>query len=162
MAELEDDDVYRTAGIDEVEFELKDLIRLQRDKERTGDPYEDILQVSGGSRRRITPLSSSASSSSTLKNLMGKQIQPPLYEGEEKQEETVTETIQTQQIQTTFRQLGQGMDNSAFFIPLTSSATESNRQTNNNGTIFIPVSSSTIQAEEKPALNDETRENVQL
>jgi hypothetical protein len=96
-------------------------------------------------RQHLTPrVSSSISSSSTLNNLN--------IPHEEEKEETVTETIKTQQIQTTFRQIGQNLDNSAFFIPLTSSNTYHQGQQNDDRKIIIPVSTSTIRHEEQPAL----------
>jgi hypothetical protein len=158
LAPLEDEDVYRTAGIDEVEIEIKDLVRLQKANARNGDPYDDILSSNNMSaRRHITPRLSSVSSSSTLNNLIpsnGQQNSNNRVAGEEKQEETVTETIQTQQIQTMFRQIGQNMDDSAFFIPLTSSTTHHDGQAVDDGTIFIPVSSASIRQDEQPALHD--------
>jgi len=98
------------------------------------------------SRQHLTPrVPSSISSSSTLNNLN--------VPREEEKEETVTETIKTQQIQTTFRQIGQNLDNSAFFIPLTSSSnTYHEGQQNDDRKIIIPVSTSTIRHEEQPAL----------
>jgi hypothetical protein len=105
-------------------------------------------------RQRITPrVPSSISSSSTLNNLMPTNSQTNnIGSGEEEKEETVTETIKTQQIQTTFRQIGQNLDDSAFFIPLTSSNTYHEEQQNDDGRIIVPVSTSTIRHEEKPAL----------
>ena len=164
LAPLEDEDVYRTAGIDEVEIEIKDLIRLQKASGRGGDSYDDILGSGNMTRRNVAPRLSSASSSSTLNNLMpangGQQSQVAnRVSGEEKKEETVTETIQTQQIQTTFRQIGQHVDDSAFFIPLSSSITQSEGKAGGGGggddrTIFIPVSSA-IHQDEQPALHDQ-------
>ena len=150
--------MYRTAGIDEVEIEIKDLIRLQKANGRGGGAYDDILSSGNMARRHLTPRLSSASSSSTLNNLMptngGSQTQVAnRIAGEEKKEETVTETIQTQQIQTMFRQMGQHVDDSAFFIPLSSSSTQNDGQTGADRTIFIPVSS-TIRQDEQPALYD--------
>lgn len=181
--------MYRTAGIDELEIEISDLVRLQKASNRAGgDAYQDILSSTNFARRRLTPRLSSASSSSTLNNLM------PMINGpqnslsrapvnEEKQEETVTETVQTQQIQTTVRQIGQRIDDSAFFIPLPSSTmnqssfaasqrqigdgnvfmplTSSTGQQNghqqgNDGTIFIPVSSgNNFHPDEQAALRDQ-------
>lgn len=105
-------------------------------------------------RQHITPrVSSSISSSSTLNNLIPSNSQHDnLISGEEEKEETVTETIKTQQVQTTFHQIGQNLGDSAFFIPLTSSNTHYEGQTNDDRKIMIPISSSIIRHEEHPAL----------
>ncbi len=150
LSPLEDDDDYRTAGVDEVEIEIKDLVRLQKANPRSTNTYDDILLSTNLPRQRLTPRGSSVSSSSTLNNLVPTNSQ---YEGAEEKEETVTETIKTQQIQTTFRQIGQNLDDSAFFIPLTSSTTtyQEGRQ-NDEERIRIPISTSTIRYDEQPAL----------
>lgn len=139
-----------------MEFEIKDLIRSQKLVGRMGgDSYGDILSPNNLSRRHLTPRHSSASSSSTLNNLMpitasqSNGLNRP-RDNEAKQEETVTETIQTQQIQTTFRQIGQRVDDSAFFIPLTSSSSmnqngsqqQQPQQRLEEGSIFFPLTSS--------------------
>lgn len=157
MVLLEDEDEYRTAGMDEVEIEIKDLVRLHNGNERSENSQKDIFSSSmSASQRHITPAqSSSVSSSSTLNNLPPNHAQAINFYGGGKTEETVTETIQTQQIQTTIQQLGQQIDNSAFFIPLTSSATFESSQMVENGRISIPVTSSTtVLREEKKALDD--------
>lgn len=119
------DDEYRTAGIDEVEIEIKDAPR------RRG--------------------SSSLSSSSTLNNLASNQSQANNFRSAaEEKEETVTETVKTEQIQTTYRQIGQNLDGSAFFIPLTHQQGE---EQSNEEKIIIPVTTTTsIQYEEQPAI----------
>jgi hypothetical protein len=157
LAALEDDDDYKTAGIDEVEFEIKDLVRLQKANARSSGTYDDILtSTTNTARRHMTPRLSTASSSSTLNNLIpakSQYEQVNVVSGEEDKQETVTETIKTQQIQTTFHQIGQHLDDSAFFIPLTSSSTHYEGQQNQDGKILIPVSTSTIRHEEQPALH---------
>jgi hypothetical protein len=146
---LDDDDEYKTAGIDEVEIEIKDLVRLQKTNPKSNDLYDDILSSTNMARQHLTPrVSSSISSSSTLNNLIP--LNPPHEEEEEEEkEETVTETIKTQQIQTTLRHIGQNLDDSAFFIPLSSSNTH---QQSDDQKIIIPISTSTIRYEEKPAI----------
>jgi hypothetical protein len=111
LASLEDEDDYKTAGVDEVEFVIKDLVRLQR-----GNTYNDILSSSDMTRRNNT---SDLSSSSSLQNLMlsGSQNATNSTAAISKEE-----TIQTQQIQTSFRQLGQQPEDSAFITPLPSSS----------------------------------------
>ena len=144
---MEDEDEYQNAGIDEVEIEIKDLIGLQKANPKSSDPYDDILSSTNMPRRNLTPrVSSSISSSSTLNNLVP--FNPP---HEEEKEETVTETIKTQQIQTTFHQIGQNLGDSAFFIPLPSSSS-STHQGSDETKIMVPISSSAIRYEEKPAL----------
>ncbi len=148
--EDEDEDDYKTAGIDEVEIEIKDLVRLQKANPKSNNTYNDILSSTNMPRQHLTPrVSSSISSSSTLNNLIPVNSK---HEEEEEKEETVTETIKTQQIQTTFRQIGQNLDNSAFFIPLPSSNIHHEEQQNDDRKIIIPVSTSTIHHEDKPAL----------
>jgi len=151
---LEDEDEYKTAGIDEVEFEVKDLIRLQKGNARSGDSYDDILSSTNLPRQHLTPHSSSISSSSTLNNLMptnSPRDQPNIDSGADEKEETVTKTVKTQQIQTTIRQIGQRLGDSAFFIPLSSSITNQDEQQNDDRKIIVPVSTS-IRQEEQPAL----------
>jgi hypothetical protein len=151
---LEDEDEYKTAGIDEVEFEVKDLIRLQKANARSGDSYDDILSSTNLPRQHLTPHSSSISSSSTLNNLMptnSSRDQPNIDSGADEKEETVTKTVKTQQIQTTIRQIGQRLGDSAFFIPLSSSITNQDEQQNDDRKIIVPVSTS-IRQEEQPAL----------
>ncbi len=151
---MEDEDEYKTAGIDEVEFEVKDLIRLQKANARSGDSYDDILSSTNLPRQHLTPHSSSISSSSTLNNLMptnSSRDQPNIDSGADEKEETVTKTVKTQQIQTTIRQIGQRLGDSAFFIPLSSSITNQDEQQNDDRKIIVPVSTS-IRQEEQPAL----------
>jgi hypothetical protein len=150
----DDDDEYKTAGIDEVEIEIQDLVRLQRANPKSMSTYDDILSSTNMPRQNIKPrVSSSISSSSTLNNLLpANSQQENLVTGKEEKEETVTETIKTQQIQTTFRQIGQNLDDSAFFIPLTSSNTYHEEQQNDDRKIMIPVTTSSIRHEEHPAL----------
>jgi len=144
--EDDDEDENKTAGIDEVEIEIKDLVRLQRANPKSTSTYDDIIMSSNMPRQHLTPrVSSSISSSSTLNNLMPGNN--PLS-GEEEKEETVTETIKTQQIQTTYHQIGQSLDGSAFFIPLT----HQENQQNDERKIMIPVTMSSIDHEEQPAL----------
>ncbi|CAF3441613.1 unnamed protein product [Rotaria sp. Silwood1] len=152
---LADEDEYKTAGVDEVEFEIKDLVRLQQANAQNSGAYDDILLSKSISRQHHTPLVSSLSSSSTLNNLMptnSQQDRRNVVSGEEEKEETVTETIKTQQIQTTFHQIGQHLDDSAFFIPLASSIKYHQGQQNDDRKIIIPVSASSVSHEEKPAL----------
>ncbi len=145
---LEDEDEYQNAGIDEVEIEIKDLIGLQKANPKSSDPYDDILSSTNMPRRNLTPrVSSSISSSSTLNNLI-----PLNAPQEEEKEETVTETIKTQQIQTTFHQIGQNLVDSAFFIPLPSSSSSHTHQGSDEQKIMVPISTSAIRYEEKPAL----------
>ena len=143
-----DEDEYKTAGVDEVEIEIQDLVRLQKANPKSTTTYEEMISSSNIPRRHG---SSSISSSSTLNNLTpGKSQRKNLISGEEEKEETVTETVKTQQIQTTFRQMGQNLDGSAFFIPLTHQ--EEQKQQNDEKKIIIPVSTSSIRHEEQPAL----------
>ncbi len=143
--EDEDDDENKIAGIDEVEIEIKDLVRLQRANPKSSSTYDDIVMSSNVPRQHLTTRApSSLSSSSTLNNVMPDN----LLSGEEEKEETVTETIQTQQIQTTYHQFGQSLDGSAFFIPLT----HQENQQNDEKKIVIPVTMSSIDHEEQPAL----------
>jgi hypothetical protein len=130
---LEDEDDYKTAGIDEVEIEIKDLVRLQKANPKSNDTYDDILSSTNMPRQQLTPRLSSVSSSSTLNNLIPtnpQHNQVNVIPDEENKEETVTETVKTQQIQTIFRQIGQHLDDSAFFIPLPSSNTHREGQQN--------------------------------
>ncbi|CAF4804199.1 unnamed protein product, partial [Rotaria sp. Silwood2] len=95
------------------------------------------------------------SSSSTLNNLLptdSQHNQNNVVSGEEEKEETVTETIKTQEIQTTFRQIGQHLDDSAFFIPLGSSSRYHELQKAENRNTNIPLSRSPLSHEEKPAI----------
>ncbi|UJR09262.1 hypothetical protein I4U23_013508 [Adineta vaga] len=148
----EDEDDYKTAGIDEVEFEVKDLIRLQKASARNSDPYDDILTSTYLPRHLLTSHSPSISSSSTLNNLMPiESHHDPTHAGSG-EEETVTQTVQTQQVQTTVRQIGQNLGNSAFFVPLSSALPHHDEQSNDNEKIIVPVSTSSIHHDEKPAI----------
>ena len=135
------DDEYRTAGIDEVEIEIKDAARP-----KTTTAYKEFVSSSNVPRRG----SSSLSSSSTLNNLASNQSQANNFRSaEEEKEETVTETVKTEQIQTTYRQIGQNIDGSAFFIPLTHQQEEQDSEEK----IIIPITTTTsIRYEEQPAL----------
>ncbi|CAF0842388.1 unnamed protein product [Adineta ricciae] len=150
--EDEDGDEYRTAGIDEVEFEVKDLIRLQKANARSGDPYDDILTSTTLPRRHLTHHSPSISSSSTLNNLMPTEPNHNSNDLGAGEEETVTQTVSTQQIQTTVRQIGQQLGNSAFFVPLSSAITHEDGPINDNEKIVVPLSTSSVRYDEKPAL----------
>lgn len=150
--EDEDGDEYKTAGIDEVEFEVKDLIRLQKANARSGDPYDDILTSTNLPRRHLTHHSPSISSSSTLNNLMPTESSRNSNDLGPGEEETVTQTVSTQQIQTTVRQIGQQLGNSAFFVPLSSAITHEDGPINDNEKIVVPVSTSSVQYDEKPAI----------
>ncbi|CAF1184354.1 unnamed protein product [Rotaria sordida] len=152
---LEDEDEYKTAGVDEVEFEIKDLVRLQQTNAKSGGTYDAILSSTNMSHQHLTPRVSSLSSSSTLNNLVStnsQNDQKNIVSREEEKEETVTETVKTQQIETTFRQIGQHLDESAFFIPLASSIRYHEGQENDDRKIIIPVSTSSVSHEQKPAL----------
>lgn len=135
------DDEYRTAGIDEVEIEIKDAARP-----KATTAYKEFVSSSNVPRRG----SSSLSSSSTLNNLASNQSQANNFRSaEEEKEETVTETVKTEQIQTTYRQIGQNIDGSAFFIPLTHQQEEQGSEEK----IIIPITTTTsIRYEEQPAL----------
>jgi hypothetical protein len=148
--EDEDEDENKNAGVDELEIEIKDLVRLQRANPKSTSTYDDIMMSSNMPRQQLIPrATSSLSSSSTLNNVMPGDTQGDnLLSGEEEKEETVTETVQTKQIQTTFRQFGQSLDGSAFFIPLT----HQENQQNDEKKIVIPVTMSSIDHEEQPAL----------
>ena len=148
--EDEDEDENKNAGVDELEIEIKDLVRLQRANPKSTSTYDDIMMSSNMPRQQLIPrAASSLSSSSTLNNVMPGDAQGDnLLSGEEEKEETVTETVQTKQIQTTFRQFGQSLDGSAFFIPLT----HQENQQNDEKKIVIPVTMSSIDHEEQPAL----------
>jgi hypothetical protein len=148
--EDEDEDENKNAGVDELEIEIKDLVRLQRANPKSTSTYDDIMMSSNMPRQQLIPrATSSLSSSSTLNNVMPGDTQGDnLLSGEEEKEETVTETVQTKQIQTSFRQFGQSLDGSAFFIPLT----HQENQQNDEKKIVIPVTMSSIDHEEQPAL----------
>ena len=153
---LIEDDENETAGVDEVEIEIQDLVRLQRTNPTSTTTYEDMVTSTNMPRQRLVPrASSSISSSSTLNDLMPRQSLEPTAE---EQEETVTKTVKTQQIQTTFHQIGHIGGNSAFFIPLTSSnaqqieQTEQQQNQDDDSRIRIPVSTSSITYEDQPAL----------
>ena len=155
--EDEDEDEYKTAGVDEVEFEIQDLVRLQTANAKSSDNYDDIVTSTSRTYRHLTP---SLSSSSTLNNLMpanSQYNQVGVVLGNESKEATVTETAETQQVQTTLRQIGRSIGDSAFVIPLTSSATynqgqKNEEQQNGNKKIIVPVSTSTVSYEEKLTL----------
>ncbi|CAF3299745.1 unnamed protein product [Rotaria sp. Silwood2] len=152
---LEDEDEYKTAGVDEVEFEIKDLVRLQKGNAKNSGIYDNIILSTNISGQHLTPRVSSLSSSSTLNNLLptdSQHNQNNVVSGEEEKEETVTETIKTQEIQTTFRQIGQHLDDSAFFIPLGSSSRYHELQKAENRNTNIPLSRSPLSHEEKPAI----------
>lgn len=147
--------------MDEVEIEIQDLVRLQKTNPTSTNTYDDLISSTNFPRQHIIPrVSSSISSSSTLNNLIPTNSQHDnLVSGEEEKQETVTETIQTQQIQTTFHQIGQHLDDSAFFIPLTSSTTTTTAgnihydgQTNDDRKILIPISEKSLHHDEHPAL----------
>ncbi|CAF1422602.1 unnamed protein product [Adineta steineri] len=155
--EDEDEDEYKTAGIDEVEFEVKDLVRLQRAHARNGgDSYDDILTSHDISHHDLKPQhSSSISSSSTLNNLVARDSQSEQINIGSGEEKTVTQTVQTQQIQTTFRQIGQHLGESAFFVPLSSAITyNEGGQQHDESKIAVPISTTTttIEYDEHPAL----------
>jgi hypothetical protein len=152
------------AGIDELEIEIKDLVQLQSETpiRSTGDPYGDILGPLNEVRRPVAKrLSSSASSSSTLNNLMP--VNEPANDLITAEEETVTQTVQTQQIQTMFRQLddsaffvplGSSNDDSTHFLPNNSSSTMTNRALHDDSTHFLPNNSSSTMTNR--ALHDDS------
>lgn len=160
--ELEEDDEYKTAGFDEVEIAIKDLVLLQK-ANGDGGNYDDIVASTTMSRQQLIPRVSSLSSSSTLNNM----VIPVNEQGNmandavanEEKEETVTETVTTQQIQTTFRQIGQNLDGSAFFIPLTSAIAyqgeqQEEKQQNPETKIIVPVSIKNTPNEEQRRFDD--------
>lgn len=137
------DQGYGTAGVDEVEIEM-------RGNPKSTTTYEEFVSLSNVPRQNAKRRgSSSLSSSSTLNNLASNQAQGNNFRSaEEEKEETVTETIKTEQVQTTYHQIGQNLDGSAFFIPLTHQAEEQS----NEERIVIPITTSSIRHEEQPAL----------
>ncbi|CAF4034032.1 unnamed protein product [Rotaria magnacalcarata] len=101
---LEDEDEYKTAGVDEVEIEIKDLVRIQKANEKSSNIYESILP------------SPSSARNSLIVSANSQQDQANNISGAEEREETVTETVKTQQMQTTVRQIGQNIEENTFCI----------------------------------------------
>ncbi|CAF3464761.1 unnamed protein product [Rotaria socialis] len=143
---LEDEDEYKTAGVDEVEIEIKDLVRIQKSNETSSSNiYESILSPSSSALNNLIVASNS------------QQDQANDISGAEESEKTVTETVKTQQMQTTVRQIGQNIEESTLFIPSASSMVYQEgkhiqQRQNDDARIIIPVSTTTIAYEKKRTL----------
>ncbi|CAF2788588.1 unnamed protein product [Rotaria sp. Silwood2] len=99
---LEDEDEYKTAGVDEVDFEIKDLVRLQKGDAKNTGQYNNIISSTNIFRQHPPPRVSSLPSSPTINMLLQtnpQHDQNKVVSDEEDTQQTVTERIKNHEIQ---------------------------------------------------------------